>query len=148
MRIFRDINNSVFARATDSNASWLIPSLARFTFAATLLWFFWYSALTKIGDGAFGFLNPSFGAYAGILPWRTEPYSFLDTAIVLLGMWAEFALPLLIVVGLFTRAAALGMIGFVALMSAVDIYGHKVDAMEICVFKTTDFTGTSSLRAA
>ena len=127
MRIFRDLNNSIFTRASDSVATWLIPSLARFTFAATLLWFFWHSALTKIGEGAFGFLNPSFGAYAAILPWRPEAHSLLDTAIVLLAMWAEFALPLLIVVGLFTRAASLGMIVFVAIMCAVDIYGHKVD---------------------
>lgn len=131
MFALRALNNAIFARITDSGASWLMPTLARFTFAATLLWFFWYSALTKIGEGAFGILNPTFGAYAGILPWRSEPYSFFDTAIVLLGMWAEFALPLLIVLGLFTRAASLAMIFFVGVLTLVDIFGHNVDATAI-----------------
>jgi putative oxidoreductase len=44
--------------------------------------------------------------------------------IVLAGTWAEFILPALIVVGLLTRLAALGMIGFIAVQSLTDIYGH------------------------
>ena len=43
-----------------------------------------------------------------------------------LGTYSEFVLPLLIVVGLFTRLAALGMIGFVLVQSYVDIAVHKV----------------------
>jgi putative oxidoreductase len=131
MQTLRTFNNALFARLTLTGQDWIIPTLARFTFAATLLWFFWYSALTKISDGFFGFLKPSFGAYAGILPWRTEPYSFLDTVIVLLGTWAELALPVLIIGGLFTRAASLAMIGFVGVMCLVDIYGHHVEAETI-----------------
>jgi putative oxidoreductase len=42
----------------------------------------------------------------------------------LAGTWAEFILPLLIVIGLFTRLAALGMIGFVVVQSLTDLYGH------------------------
>ena len=41
------------------------------------------------------------------------------------GTWAEFILPLLIIIGLFTRLAALGMIGFVVVQSLTDIYGHN-----------------------
>ncbi|MEM6985258.1 MAG: DoxX family protein, partial [Pseudomonadota bacterium] len=47
------------------------------------------------------------------------------------GTYAEFILPVLIVVGLFTRLAALGMIGFVFVQSFVDITGHHADAETI-----------------
>ena len=50
---------------------------------------------------------------------------------VLLGGWAEFALPLALVLGLFTRLAALGMIGFVMMQSLTDIYGHLADPATI-----------------
>jgi hypothetical protein len=43
---------------------------------------------------------------------------------VLFGTWAEFILPALVVLGLFTRIAALGMIGFVIVLTWVDIMGH------------------------
>ena len=55
----------------------------------------------------------------------------LATPIVLLGTWAEFILPALIVIGLFTRIAALGMIGFVTVQSLTDIHGHHADATTI-----------------
>ncbi|MGC1488840.1 MAG: hypothetical protein WA784_13745, partial [Albidovulum sp.] len=48
------------------------PLLARFTFAAVLLVYFWNSALTKIGDGIFGFLRPTDGAYIQIFPKAFE----------------------------------------------------------------------------
>jgi putative oxidoreductase len=50
--------------------------------------------------------------------------SVFHWAVTLAGTWAEFLLPLLIVVGLFSRLAALGMIGFVILQSLTDLYGH------------------------
>jgi putative oxidoreductase len=40
------------------------------------------------------------------------------------GTYAEFVLPLLVVLGLFTRLSALGMIGFVLVQSLTDLYGH------------------------
>ncbi len=123
----RTLNNNVSNHLSGALGDWILPTLARFTFAATLLWFFWNSALTKLGDGFFGFLRPSYGAYAGVLPWRSEPYSLLDTIIVLFGMWAEFTLPLLIVIGLFTRASALAMIAFSIVLTSVDVWGHHVE---------------------
>ncbi len=138
MNLIYSTYQAILLRLDESRLPWLTPSLARFAFAAVLLWFFWNSALTKLGDGFFGFLNPSAGAYAGILPWRAEAvgfdvsrYNFFDTAIVLFGMWAEFILPLLIVVGLFTRAASLAMIGYVGVLSFVDVFGHKVEPATI-----------------
>ena len=45
-------------------------------------------------------------------------------AVVTAGTVAEFVLPLMIVIGLLTRVAALGMIGFIAVQSLTDLYGH------------------------
>jgi len=115
-----------------------LATLARLVFAGTLLMYFWSSAKTKIGDGFFGFLSPSTGAYAQIFPKKAEAvlydvtqFSAVEKLIILAGTWAEFILPLLIVIGLLTRLASLGMIGFVVVQSFVDIYGHGADAKTI-----------------
>ncbi len=52
---------------------WLLGLAARLVFAATLLIYFWKSAVTKLGDGVFGFLAPSDGAYIQILPKALKP---------------------------------------------------------------------------
>ena len=109
----------------------LLPLLARFLFAAVLLIYFWRSALTKIGDGAFGIFQPSAGAYGQIFPRAFEAagydpsqMSFFQTLVVLAGTWAEFLLPALVLLGLLTRLASLGMIGFIVVQSLTDLYGH------------------------
>ena len=111
----------------------VLPLLARLSFAGVLLVYFWNSARTKLGDGLFGFLVPSNGAYIQIFPRAMEAagydastLSVFHTGVVVAGMWAEFALPLLIVVGLLTRLAALGMAGFIVVQSLTDVYGHSV----------------------
>jgi len=116
----------------------VITTVTRFAFLATLATFFWTSAMTKLGEGFGGLFNPSIGAYAQILPKQMEAVGFDITQlpgwskiIVLLGTWGEFIIPALIVVGLFTRAAALAMIGFIIVMGIVDITGHGVDATTI-----------------
>ena len=117
---------------------WFLPSIARFTFAATLLFYFWNSAMTKLGEGFFGFLSPSLNAYIQIFPAKTEAVGFdisgfntFDWLVVTTGTWAEFILPLLIVIGLFTRIAAIGMIGFVFVQSFVDVTGHGVGGRDL-----------------
>lgn len=109
----------------------LLPLLARLIFAGVLLGYFWASGLTKLGDGVFGFLSPSTGAYAQIFPKVFEAVGYDESQlalwqklVVLAGTWAEFILPLLIVLGLVTRLAALGMIGFVIVQSLTDLFGH------------------------
>ncbi|GHB38504.1 hypothetical protein GCM10007094_29940 [Pseudovibrio japonicus] len=126
-------------RVTDG---WFLGLTARFLFAGILFMYFWNSAMTKLGDGFFGFLSPTAGAYAQILPQITEaagydvsqipflPYGL----IVLLGTWAEIVIPVLIVLGLFTRAASVGFIGFVIVMSVVDVVGHGVAGATIGAF--------------
>ena len=43
-------------------------------------------------------------------------------------------MPLLLVLGLFTRLAALGMVGFVIVQSLTDIFGHMAGAATIGQF--------------
>ncbi|WP_299045455.1 DoxX family protein [uncultured Tateyamaria sp.] len=112
-------------------ADWLLPTLARFLFAAILAVYFWVSGLTKLGDGVFGIFQPSLGAYAQIFPKQMEAVGYDVTqlglyhwAVVTLGTVAEFVLPVLIIVGLFTRLASLGMIGFIVVQSLTDLNGH------------------------
>lgn len=129
----------VFSGLEKATDGWFVGLAARFVFASVLLVFFINSALTKVGAGPLGFLNPSVGAYAQILPGLMNEVGF-DVSkipyfpyglIVLFGTWAEFILPVLIVLGLFTRAASLAMIGFIAVMSYVDITGHGLDSKTI-----------------
>jgi len=109
----------------------LLPLTSRFVFAAVLFMYYWNSGLTKLGDGFFGFLSPSSGAYVQIFPkameaagYDTSQLSLFHTLVVLAGTWAEFILPILIVIGLLTRFAALGMIGFIIMQSLTDLFGH------------------------
>jgi len=46
--------------------------------------------------------------------------------VILAGAWAEFVLPALLIIGLFTRFAAIGMVGFVIVMTLTDLFGHGV----------------------
>ncbi len=114
-----------------SRADWMISTLARLLFAALFLMYFWVSGLTKLGDGLLGMVSPSAGAYAQIFPRAMEAVSYdtsqlglFHTLVVLAGTWTEFLLPLMIVIGLLTRLAAVGMIGFVIVQSLTDLYGH------------------------
>lgn len=122
----------------DRALSWVEPAstpvlttLARFIFAAVLLMYFWNSGLTKLPDGLSNLFSPSFNAFAQIFPKGAEAAGYdiaqasgFQKLVILAGTWAEFILPALVVLGLFTRAAALGMIGFVTVQSLTDIFGH------------------------
>jgi len=130
MKNLVNLHNSVFNRISMA-APFLLPTLARFTFAATLYFYFYHSGTLKVGDGLIGLFVPADGAYFQIFPKAIEAVGY-DTSklgafhylVVLVGTWAEFILPTLIVVGLFTRLAAIGMIGFVTVQTLTDLYGH------------------------
>jgi putative oxidoreductase len=118
---------------------WFLGLLARLVFAAVLLGYYLSSAGTKVGDGIAGFFMIGDNAYFQILPSVVEAYGydasqvpfFPYDLIVIAGTYAEFFLPILIVLGLFTRLAALGMIGFILVQSFVDIAFHGADAETI-----------------
>lgn len=116
------------SRRLDTAAPWLIPTLARIVFALTLFVYFWNSAGTKIDGSIF---SPSAGAFGQIFPAAAEAALYdvsqltvLQRGIILAGTVAEYVLPALIVAGLLTRLAALGMIGFVVVQTFVDVTGH------------------------
>lgn len=116
------------ARSLNATAPVVLPTLARFVFAAVLLVYFWAAGMTKFNGTPF---SPSLGGYAQIFPRAMEAVGYdasqltlFHWAVVVSGTLAEFILPLLIVLGLLTRLAALGMIGFVVVQSLTDLYGH------------------------
>ena len=128
------LHDRVFDSLDRAVSDIVLPTLARFVFAAVLLFYFWRSGMTKLGDGLLGFLFLDSGTYAQMFPRVFEAASYNPAniglgykLIALAGTWAEFVLPLMIVLGLFTRLAALGMIGFVVVMSVTDMVGHGAD---------------------
>ncbi len=138
MRTLARFHGAAFGGLQRLCGDWFLPTLARFLFAAVLLVYFWQSATTKIGDGLLGVFTLSAGAYVQIFPKRMEAVgydpgqlSFLEHLIAYAGTYAEFILPALVVAGLFTRLASLGMIVFIAVMTYVDVTGHGVDAQTI-----------------
>jgi putative oxidoreductase len=129
----------VFGALERLTNGWFLGLAARFIFAAVLLQFFLNSAMTKIGGSVMNIFTPTAGAYAQMFPQLMEQVSY-DTSqiaffpyglLVLLGTWGEFILPVMVVLGLFTRFASVGMIIFIIVMSYVDIYGHGADAKTI-----------------
>jgi len=137
MNMLISLHNFIFVQI-EKLSGLVIPSLARLVFAGVLLIYFWNSAMTKVGDGIFGIFKPSLGAYAQIFPRAMEAVSydasqlgFFYWLVAFTGTLAEFVLPALIVLGLFTRLASIGMIGFIIVQSLTDIYGHGADALTI-----------------
>lgn len=133
------LHNAVFGTIERALAGWFTGLAARFAFASVLFYYYFHSGTQKLGDGLFGFISPSLGAYASILPIQMEQAGYDPAAlsffpwhlIVLFGTWGEIILPLLVVVGLFSRIAALGMIVVVFVQSYVDIVGHGLDEPSI-----------------
>ncbi|MCB1740612.1 MAG: DoxX family protein [Gammaproteobacteria bacterium] len=130
-----ELHGRIFGTLQSWTEDWLIGLAARFVFAAVLLVYYLNSAATKVGEGLFGFLSVADNAYFQILPSVVEAYDYDASQVPLLpyglvvtvGTYSEFLLPVLIVLGLFTRIAALGMIGFTLVQSFVDITWHGAD---------------------
>ncbi len=134
------LHDRLFAAIERAAEPWLLGLLARLLFAGVLFGYYWNSALTKIGEGLGGVFAIQDGAYwqmfgeatlaeygydASQLPLL--PYDLMAVA----GTYAEFLLPILIVLGLATRLAALGMAVFVLVQSWVDVTVHGLDAASI-----------------
>ncbi len=129
-----DLHDRVFAGLESALGGWLPGLAARLVFASVLFFYFWNSAFTKVGDGFAGFLQVTDNAYYQIALPAVEaaggdvsqvaffPWGLIVTA----GTYAEFALPVLVVLGLFARLAAIGMLVFIAVQSYVDITVHQV----------------------
>ncbi|RKE83747.1 DoxX family protein [Rhizobium sp. AG855] len=114
---------------------WFLGLAARAVFAAVLLPYYWNSALTKF-DGLFAISDSAY--YQIALPavdaagGDVSAVAFFPWGLmVIFGTYGEAILPVLVVLGLFTRVAAAGMIGFILVQSLTDILVHKVDAATI-----------------
>lgn len=136
VNLVRNLHNGVFDFIHKITDGWFLGLAARVVFAAVLYGYYLNSAFTKVGEGFLGFFTISSGAYFQIAMPAVEAAGFDPDAvaffpwglIVFLGTYAEFFLPLLIVIGLFSRVAALGMIGFIVVQSLTDVYVHKIGA--------------------
>jgi putative oxidoreductase len=114
---------------------WFLGLFARLVFLAVLLPYYINSALTKF-DGPLAIVDSAY--YQIALPaveaagGDVSAVSFFPWGLmVFFGSYGEFILPLLLVAGLFTRIAALGMIGFIIVQTLTDILVHNVDATTI-----------------
>ncbi|GLQ34103.1 hypothetical protein GCM10007939_03860 [Amylibacter marinus] len=131
MRRLLGLHDRIFSAISGLLGEWFLPTLARFAFVAVLLQYFWKSAQTKLGNGITGLFNLDPNGYVQIFPKKLEALGYdpsglgiIYKLIAIFGTWAEFILPALILIGLFTRLAALGMIGFVTVQTIVDVTGH------------------------
>lgn len=139
MRAIVALHHGVFGAVQRHLDDWLPGLLARLVFAGVLLVYFLNSATKKLGEGVSGLFTVTDNAYFQILPSVVERYGYDASQvpffpwdiIVYLGTYSEVLLPVLIVLGLLTRIAALGMIVFVIVQSYVDIAFHGVDAETI-----------------
>ena len=137
-----NLHTRTFQYVQQRTEDWLPGLAARVIFSSALMVYFINAALTKVGDGVFGFLVPQPSAYIQILPSVMESYGYNASAIpffpygiiVYLGTYTEFLLPVLILLGLFTRLSSLAMVGFIFVLSFVDIAFHGVDASTIGTF--------------
>jgi len=133
------LHHGVFGAVQRNLENWLPGLLARLVFAGVLLVYFLHSATKKLGEGLSGLFTVTDNAYFQILPPVVEQYGYDASQIplfpwdiiVYLGTYSEVLLPVLVVAGLFTRIAALGMMVFVIVQSWVDIAFHGVDAETI-----------------
>ena len=132
IQALKQLYQSVFSGIQGVTEDWLLGLAARLMFSSVLFLYFINSAMTKVGSGFPGSLIVEGNTYAQMFPKLFEsvgydaskiafvPYGIIAYA----GTYAEFILPILILLGLFTRAAALGFMGFLAVMTYTDITGH------------------------
>jgi putative oxidoreductase len=124
------MHNAAFSTLERLTGNWLPGLFARFAFASVLSLYYWTSVHTKIGSGLLGLFKISDIAYYQIVPSIIDAAGndvanvafFPWTIIVYLGTYAELLLPIFILLGLFTRLASIGMIGFIIVQSIVDVF--------------------------
>ena len=132
IQMLSGLYEAVFGTIQSILEDWFLGLAARLMFSSVLFLYFINSAMTKVGSGFPGSLIVGDNTYAQMFPKLFESVGFDASQISFIpygviayaGTYAEFILPILILVGLFTRAAALGFVGFIAVMTYTDITGH------------------------
>ncbi len=129
----RLLHNGFFGALEKVTDGWFLGLFTRLAFLLTLYIYYLNSAKTKIGDGLLGFLSITDGAYIQIAGPAFEAAGYEQSAlslpthiVVFFGTYGEFILPVLIVLGLFARIGAIGMIGFIVVQTYVDVSVHQV----------------------
>ncbi len=129
----RQVHDGFFGTLEKLTDGWFFGLFARFVFASTLYVYYLNSAKTKIGSGLFGFLEITDGAYIQIAGPAFEAAGYEQSAMplsahimVIAGTYGEFILPVLVIIGLFSRIGAVGMIIFVFVQTYVDVAVHGV----------------------
>ncbi|WP_419908670.1 DoxX family protein [Hoeflea sp.] len=132
--LVRRLHDGIFGAIERSTDGWFMGLFSRLVIAATLYVYYLNSARTKVGDGLIGFFQVSDGAYIQIAGkafeaagYETSGLPLTTHLMVIAGTYGEFILPILVIIGLFSRVGALGMIIFVAVQTYVDVTGHGVD---------------------
>lgn len=135
IQTWKRIYCSFFGTIERLAGAWLLGLAARLVFLAVLFFYFNNSWTTKVAGGFPGLFVVSDNAFYQIAPWAVEAaggevsqIGLFNRLVVYAGTYSELILPVLIVIGLFSRAAALGMVAFVAVQSLVDIKFHQVGA--------------------
>lgn len=125
---------SIFGTVTRLTEGWFLSIAARLTFFSVFFFYYTNSFFTKVGEGFIGFFQIQGGAYFQIVPGAMDAagydpanVSIISHLMVFFGTYMEIILPCLIIIGLLTRAAALGMIGFMFVQTYVDINFHGAD---------------------
>jgi putative oxidoreductase len=130
---FRQMHDGFFGTLEKITNGWFFGLFARFVFASTLYVYYLNSAKTKIGKGLLGFLEITDGAYVQIAGPAFEAAGYEQSAMplpahimVFMGTYGEFILPVLVIIGLFSRIGASGMIAFIFVQTYVDVSVHSV----------------------
>jgi len=120
---------SIFGTITRLTEGWFLSVAARLTFLSVFFFYYLNAFSTKVGEGFTGFFQIQDGAYYQIVPGAmdAESVSIFSHLVVFFGTYMEIILPCLIIIGLLTRAAALGMIGYMFVQTYVDINFHGID---------------------
>jgi thiosulfate dehydrogenase (quinone) large subunit len=93
------------------------PMIAITVLRVLVGWHFLYEGIAKLSSpswSAAGYLKQARGPFAGLFKWLAAQPDLLANA-DLITMWGLTAVGLLLVLGLFTRLASLGAIGFILL---------------------------------
>jgi putative oxidoreductase len=133
IQTIKGLHDAFFGALEKALEGWFMGFAARFVFASVLLFYYLHSAGTKVHEGFPGIFVVADNAYYQILPQIIEAagYDVSNIAfpwkiIAFLGTYAEFALPLLITAGLFTRITSIGMTIFIFVQSFVDVQFHQI----------------------
>ena len=113
---------------------WFTGLVARFAIFSVVGLYYMGSAWGSLNGSLLNLFSIDDGAYVAMLPSVMERYEYDASAMpfvydvfVWAGVLAELLLPLLILVGLFTRIAVVGLIVVVAVQSYVDVALHGLD---------------------